>query len=504
VDLAGTLINRRYFVEGPLPGGSFTRDWLARSVSSNVPLRLKVLPSPDQDFPPARLERFRAAWARMAAIADPAVERLHEVGGIAGHTFAACELVQGRRLEEQVRGGASFSLEESLRLLLLAAAALESLHPLGLVHLSISPASLWVLQQYDRLQGVKLGDFCAVEHELLVHGSLERIGRCRPFIAPEVLASPASARATADLYSLGRVLRWLLAAGGGPGSVPPGRLQALRRIVQRATAREPARRYQLPAELIEDLARVLSGVETPEQPRLRRRAAIRHPAGRAAARRRKPRPPVPRIAGRGGGRQTDGVLRPAWVAQSASLQRLFREVLRGKGGLYRVGRRQGEASAETARTLDYYKYYLAYQGGALLSVPARPGGEENFVFQKLLEPLLVRTRLLRRKDWQEARERFRAAFHGRAAELRAVRPDCGEILGVGRGPPARGSAAALRSLFLEYLRFLLGLRRPLAIVLRDVRRLDALSLRLLEDSSGALAGLPVLVLGMEAGKPPSP
>jgi hypothetical protein len=287
--------------------------------------------------------------------------------------------------------------------------------------------------------------------------------------------------------------------------------------VERATVREPARRYQLPAELIEDLSRVLSGVEGPEEETTRGRGAVRRPdgkarrrlpakargCGKASGQPRKRRLKVSRVQGSGGHQGPVGALRPVWVPQSGSLQRLFREVLRGRGGLYRVGRRQGEASAEMARILDYYKYYLAYQGGALLSIPARPG-EKYFLFQKLLEPLLVRTRLLRRQDWQEARERFQTVFRGRAAELRAVRPDCEEILGENRGRPARKpSPAALRNLLLEYLRFLLGLREPLVIVLRDVRLLDAPSLRLLEASSSVLAGLPVLVLGMEAGQHPS-
>jgi hypothetical protein len=510
LNIAGALINRRYFVECSLPSRSFTRDWSARSVSSNVPVRLKFLGSPDRDLPVAGLQRFRAAWARMGTIADPAVERLHEVGGYEGYTFAACEQIEGSRLAE-FRRRALFTLEEILRLMLMAAGALESLHPLGLVHKSLSPASLWVLEHYERLQAVKLGDFCAVEHELLVRGNLNRLGRAQRFLAPEVLSAPASARASADLYSLGRILQWLMAAPRGLGSDPAGRQRALRRIAERATAREPARRYQLPAELIEELTRVLSGVPSPQGESIARRVAVRRPAGnthrrppakargrgQAAGQARKRRPGLSRAAGPSGPQGAEGTLRTAWLAHSGSLQRLFREILRGRGGLYLVSRRQGEASAQTARILDYYKYYLAYQGGALLCIPASPGGKDHFLFQKLLEPLLVRTRLLRRKDWQEARERFRAAFGGRAAELLAVHPDCGELLGASRGRPARKSApAALRSLFLEYLRFLLSLRSPLAVVLREAQLLDPSSLRLLEASSGALAGLPVLVLGM--------
>jgi len=517
LNIAGTLIDRRYFVERLLPIRSFTRDWLARFVSSNVPVCLKFLPASDQALPAARLERFRAAWGRLREVADPAVERMHELACFQGYTFAACEKIEGTRLAEYVREAAPLAVEEILRLVLMAAGALESLHPLGLVHKSLSPASLWALEHYDRLQGMKLGDFGAVEHELLLRGNLGRLSHGRQFIAPEVFSSPAAARASADIFSLGRILQWLLAAPRGPGRLPGGGEGILRRIVERATVREPARRYQLPAELIEDLSRVLSGVEGPEEETTRGRGAVRRPdgkarrrlpakargCGKASGQPRKRRLKVSRVQGSGGHQGPVGALRPVWVPQSGSLQRLFREVLRGRGGLYRVGRRQGEASAEMARILDYYKYYLAYQGGALLSIPARPG-EKYFLFQKLLEPLLVRTRLLRRQDWQEARERFQTVFRGRAAELRAVRPDCEEILGENRGRPARKpSPAALRNLLLEYLRFLLGLREPLVIVLRDVRLLDAPSLRLLEASSSVLAGLPVLVLGMEAGQHPS-
>jgi len=513
LNIAGTLINSRYFVERALPSRFFTRDWLARSVSSNVPVHLKFLPSPDDALPAARLERFRAHWARLVEVLDPAVERIYEVAGFQGYTFAAAEQIQGSRLAEYLRAFPALPLEEVVHLVLLAARALESLHPLGLVHKSLGPESLWVLEHYDRIQSVKLGDFCTVEQELLARGGLGRLARSR-FIAPEVITAPASARASADLFSLGRILHWLLARGGrspAPTAADRARAATLRRIVDTAMAPEPAKRYQLPAELIEELTRVLSGSSDERQaegedarPSRRSTPALRQQAPKRAHRK--------AVSGKAGNRlkaaeqprttRKRHLPSPAsrahpvnWGDYPGSFQRLFLEVLRGRGGLYRISRRRDGAYPQKARILDYYKYYAAYQGGAMLSVPANKARERHFLFQKLLEPVLVRTRLLRRKDWQEAQERFRAAFHDRAAALRAVHPGCASFFAPGR-EARECTGMAMRSLFLEYLRFFLRLRSPLIVVVREVQLLDRDSRRLLEGCRSELPGLPVLVLGI--------
>ena len=515
MNIAGTLINSRYFVERALPSRSFTRDWLARSVSSNVPVHLKFLPSPDDTLPAARLERFRADWARLVDVIDPAVERIHEVAGFQGYTFAAAEQIQGSRLAEYLRAFPALPLEEIVHLVLMAARALESLHPLGLVHKSLSPESLWVLEHYDRIQSVKLGDFCTVEQELLAQGGLGRLARSR-FIAPEVIAAPASARASADLFSLGRILHWLLGGRSpAPAAADRARAETLRRIVDTATAPEPAKRYQLPAELIEELTRVLSGSNDEREaeaedarparhstPTPRRQAPTRARSkavpGKAKKRAKSARKAAPKAATA----RKRPLPSPAsrerpmdWGDYPGSFQRLFLEVLRGRGGLYLISRRRDGTYAQKACILDYYKYYAAYQGGAMVSVPANKAGERHFLFKKLLEPLLVRTRLLRRKDWQEARERFRAAFHDRAAALRAVHPGCASLFAPGR-EARECTGSALRSLFLEYLRFFLRLRSPLIVVVREVQLLDRDSRRLLEGCRSELPGLPVLVLGI--------
>lgn len=515
MNIAGTLINSRYFVERALPSRSFTRDWLARSVSSNVPVHLKFLPSPDDALPAARLERFRAHWARLVEVIDPAVERIHEVAGFQGYTFAAAEQIQGSRLAEYLRAFPALPLEEIVHLVLMAARALESLHPLGLVHKSLGPESLWVLEHYDRIQSVKLGDFCTVEQELLARGDLGRLARSR-FIAPEVIAAPASARASADLFSLGRILHWLLGGRSpAPAAADRARAATLRRIVDTATAPEPAKRYQLPAELIEELTRVLSGSTDEREaeaedarpsrhstPTPRRQAPKRAHSkavpGKAKKRAKSARKAAPKAATTRKRRLPSPASRERpvdWGDYPDSFQRLFLEVLRGRGGLYRINRRRDGAYPQKARILDYYKYYAAYQGGAMVSVPANKAGERHFLFQKLLEPVLVRTRLLRRKDWQEAQERFRAAFHDRAAALRAVHPGCASLFAPGR-EARECTATALRSLFLEYLRFFLRLRSPLIVVVREVQLLDRDSRRLLEGCRSELPGLPVLVLGI--------
>jgi uncharacterized protein YjbI with pentapeptide repeats len=134
--------------------------------------------------------------------------------------------------------------------------AVAALHEMGLTHRSLKPSNVLV---DDELRPV-LADpgMLGLRDPNQPLSTVEAIYR-----APEELGGESTQSPTADIYGLGRLL-WFLLQGSDPDEpyeafatlsalegAPPG----LVRIVRKATAHDPAARYQWVEELLTDLAR---------------------------------------------------------------------------------------------------------------------------------------------------------------------------------------------------------------------------------------------------------
>lgn len=136
--------------------------------------------------------------------------------------------------------------------------AVQVAHELGVLHRCIKPSNILLDDDLDPI----LADFDIVDLPTL-NTERPRAAGYAPYAAPEELIGAGTHSPTADIYSLGRVLYFLM-LGEDPdepvAEVPE--LEALThhpaglsRIVRKCTMRAPESRYQQVAELIDDLER---------------------------------------------------------------------------------------------------------------------------------------------------------------------------------------------------------------------------------------------------------
>lgn len=238
---------------------------------------LKVV-RPDAD-PEAFTHRLRREAEILARLEHPGIVPVHDAGVLAdGRAFYVMKLVRGGRLDEVAAGQGRAA---TLRLLLRVCDAVASAHAQGIVHRDLKPAN------------VMIGPFGEV---LVLDWGIARILRepgegpavpgtppanpAQPddtapgaalgtpgFMAPEQGRGDGSQVDTrADIFALGEVLRTL----AGPDAPP-----ALRAIVARAKAGDPAARYPTVEAFAADVAAFLDGLPV---------AAYREPVSERLAR----------------------------------------------------------------------------------------------------------------------------------------------------------------------------------------------------------------------------
>ena len=120
----------------------------------------KVLPeefAKDAD----RVARFRREAQLLASLNHPNIAAIHGFEEVNGTHFLVLELVEGDTLADRLKRGA-IQVEESLKLALQVAEALEAAHERGVIHRDLKPANIKVTPDGK----VKVLDFGLGVHEI--------------------------------------------------------------------------------------------------------------------------------------------------------------------------------------------------------------------------------------------------------------------------------------------------------------------------------------------------
>ncbi len=116
--------------------------WRARDTKLGRDVAIKTLP---EEFAKEadRVARFRREAQLLASLNHPNIAAIHGFEEDNGTHFLVLELVEGDTLADRVKRGA-IQVEESLKLALQIAEALEAAHEKGVIHRDLKPANVKV------------------------------------------------------------------------------------------------------------------------------------------------------------------------------------------------------------------------------------------------------------------------------------------------------------------------------------------------------------------------
>jgi serine/threonine-protein kinase len=281
-DLTGKTLGD-FQVERMLGRGGMGEVYLARQVSLNRPVALKVL-RPDMLTRPTYLSRFEAEATAVARLNHPNIVHVYMLGQVEGVRFIAMEYVQGTNLRDYLQKKGALDLPLALSIMKQAGVAVGAAGEIGLIHRDIKPENLLLTRKGQ----VKIADFGLCRDQ-----DAESIQLTQPGVTmgtPQYM-SPEQAQGHAldhrsDLYSLGVTFYHMLTG------TPPFRAETalavalkhvkdvpvspsvfrrdlppdLERLVLKLMSKRPEDRYQSAAEMLRDLAKIRESMATTSMP----------------------------------------------------------------------------------------------------------------------------------------------------------------------------------------------------------------------------------------------
>jgi len=270
--MIGTVLSGRYRLEAKLGSGGMSTVYLARDETLDRPVAVKVMHremSEQED----QLQRFRQEARAVAKLTHPNVVAVIDAGEDGGHPYIVFEYVKGETLKQRISRVGALDTQEAIAYAIEVARGLGVAHARNMVHRDIKPQNVLI----DEEGRAKLTDF-GISRQLEQDGvtATGRVLGTTDYVAPEQAMGKAT-DPRSDVYSLGVVLYEMLV-----GQVPfhadsqvgvamkhvneelpdvqrrrPEVSAAVALVVERATAKDPAERYQDIATMIDDLETAL-------------------------------------------------------------------------------------------------------------------------------------------------------------------------------------------------------------------------------------------------------
>ncbi|KRE39777.1 Stk1 family PASTA domain-containing Ser/Thr kinase [Paenibacillus sp. Soil522] len=266
--MIGQDLGGRYEILTRIGGGGMALVYKAHDVLLNRKVAVKVLRQQfvhDEEF----IRRFRREAQSAAALSHPNVVSIYDVGQEEDTHYIVMEYIEGHNLNEIIKESAPLQTDESVRIAMQIADALDHAHQNHIIHRDIKPHNI-LIGKNGRVKVTDFGIARAVTSSTITQtGSL--IGSVHYF-SPEH-AKGINTGEKSDLYSLGIVLYQMLTAqlpflGESPISVALKHLQenfdeprtvnphipqSVENVILKAMRKNPGERYSSAHEMLLDL-----------------------------------------------------------------------------------------------------------------------------------------------------------------------------------------------------------------------------------------------------------
>ncbi len=270
--MIGTVLSGRYRLEAKLGSGGMSTVYLARDQTLDRSVAVKVMHR-EMSEQADQLERFRQEARAVAKLSHPNVVSVIDAGEDGGHPYIVFEYVEGETLKQRIGREGALDPQEAIAYAIEIARGLSVAHARSMVHRDIKPQNILI----DAEGRAKLTDF-GISRQLEQAGmtATGRVLGTTDYVAPEQ-AMGRAVDPRSDIYSLGVVLYEMLV-----GQVPfqaesqvgvamkhvneelpdvqrrrPEVSATVALVVERATAKDPEKRYQHVGEMIDDLSTAL-------------------------------------------------------------------------------------------------------------------------------------------------------------------------------------------------------------------------------------------------------
>jgi serine/threonine-protein kinase len=267
--LIGQVLSGRYRLESKLGSGGMSTVYLALDQTLQRNVAAKVLHREMSDQPD-QLERFRREARAVARISHPNVVSVIDAGNDEdGHPYIVFEYVDGETLKQRIDRYGRLPLDEAAAYAIEVGRGLQSAHLAHMVHRDVKPQNV-LIDTEGRAKVTDFGIALSMEADGLTKTG--RVLGTTDYVSPEQAMGKA-VDDRSDIYSLGILLYEMLR-----GEVPfkaetlvgvamkhvndpmpdiqssrPGTSSALAAVIERATQKDPKKRYSDMGAMLADL-----------------------------------------------------------------------------------------------------------------------------------------------------------------------------------------------------------------------------------------------------------
>jgi hypothetical protein len=244
----------------------------ARQTRLNRIVALKVL-KPTLARNAKFVDRLKREARIVASLNHPDIVAGYDLGEEGGYHFFVMEFVEGKSLATLLKEWGAFPQEQVLDVAIRVASALDHAFKKGVIHRDIKPGNILI----DAEGRAKLTDMglAKAPEDVTITQEGATVGTPQ-YISPEQARDPTKADVRSDLYSLGATM-FHMCTGQPPfvgttlanvihevihrraptaAAINPAVSDGLGLVIKKLLAKDPALRYQTPAELLADLHRV--------------------------------------------------------------------------------------------------------------------------------------------------------------------------------------------------------------------------------------------------------